>query len=217
MVGANQKLDAALLANLPGRRRGVRAAHADTTSPVSTVGIRVSAPQQLGLTLRRTDSAGKRQYVRSTRALAPEHQMQAAWCDHLSLLIAPPGERSRYGVVWWSVDHANAASAVAGALRKKRGVISAIPDLVFHWPVGQCGYVEIKTVDGELSRTRTVLKKRGGNVRAVQKLGQAELHDALRASGHRVAVARCWGDLVHVLRCWGVPFTREMAVCAEAS
>lgn len=165
----------------------------------------VMAMQQLGLTLRRMTPDGTRRYTRSDRPLAAEHEMQASWVGPLSALIAPPGRASPHGVVWWSVDIADARNAVVGALRKRRGVISAIPDMVFHWPQGNVGYIEAKTATGALSRSGVVRRKRGGNVRLLDVLGQDELHANLDAAGVRVAVARSFEELLDTLRGWGVP------------
>lgn len=141
--------------------------------------------------------------------------MQASWVALLSALIAPPGRASPHGVVWWSVDIADARNSIVGALRKKRGVISAIPDMVFHWPVGRVGYIEAKGPGGRLSRSRVVRRKFGGNVRLVDVLGQDELHAALGAAGVFISVARSFDDLVETLHAWGVPMrarlTREAA------
>lgn len=168
----------------------------------------MSALAQLGLRLRRTDASGARRYTRPKRALASEHQMQAAIAERLRIVIGPEGHRSPCGVIWWSCDHANAHSAATGAERKKRGVIAAQSDLVFAYDPGQVLWVELKTIDGELSRTRVHRNKRG---ELVETIGQVEFHRDLRAIHHHVEVVRDWSELVLQLRAHGVPMTRRIA------
>ena len=51
-----------------------------------------------------------------------EHDFQTVVIDYLRLVLPPI-------CMVFSIDHANARSALTGALRKRRGVIAGIPDI----------------------------------------------------------------------------------------
>ena len=116
--------------------------------------------------------------------------------------VAPPGERSDAGVIWWSIEHRNAKSSIEGANRKVRGVIAGIPDTQFFWPEGEgsrCGLIELKFGKGTRSDE------------------QKALHGVLAASG--VLVATCYSliEVVEQLAAWSVPVpswsTSRQVIC----
>lgn len=121
----------------------------------------------------------------------PEDDFHVSLADLLTYGIAPPGVLSREGVVWTS--HENRQSGVReGARRKKRGVVAGVPDVQFVFG-GRSYWVELKVPGGYPSQV------------------QRALHDALRAAGCEVAVARNLAQVVSALHGWGVP-TRLGAV-----
>ena len=79
---------------------------------------------------------------RLTAPRVPEHPIQKSIADTLRLEIGPPGKVSRFGVVWWSIDHANYAGEVPG-VRIGRGIISGIPDTFLLYR-GRAHMIEIK-------------------------------------------------------------------------
>jgi hypothetical protein len=122
---------------------------------------------------------------RLTAPVVPEHALQRQICDVLRLEIAPPGKVSKYGVVWWAVDHANYAGEVPG-IRIGRGIVAGLTDLfVLHR--GRAHFPEIKTPAGELSDA------------------QKSVAAAVLAAGGKVAVVRDAADLLVALDEWGIP------------
>jgi hypothetical protein len=111
-----------------------------------------------------------------------EHPLRRQIADVLRLEIAPPGEVSRDGVVWRSVDHASYAGTAPGA-RVGRGIVAGVPDLfVLHRGIAHMA--EIKTPAGAFSDP--------------QQSSMAEL-----ASGGRVRVVRNAEEMVGAARCVG--------------
>jgi len=81
-----------------------------------------------------------------------EHGFQTALIDLLEIVLPPDA-------VVTSIDHANAASAVTGALRKRRGVKKGIPDVWIIWakpcrgrPTPIVVVLETKARDGRLEQ-----------------------------------------------------------------
>lgn len=114
-----------------------------------------------------------------------EHPLQKQICSVLRIEIAPPGKVSKYGVVWWAVDHANYAGEVPG-LRTGRGVIAGVSDLYILWR-GRAYHPEIKAEDGVMSTA------------------QMAVSAAVLASGGRVAVVQSAADLMECIDGWGIP------------
>ena len=116
---------------------------------------------------------------------APEHSLQRAAVDYLAAAVGPPGV-CREGVLWHSIDHANARDARAGANRKARGVVAGIPDIVLV-RAGRLHGLELKSRAGRLSDA------------------QVAYRDALLAAGGDYVVARTLDDVAFALAGWGVP------------
>ncbi len=82
-----------------------------------------------------------------------EHDFQTALVDLLELILPPEA-------VLTSIDHANAASAVTGALRKRRGVKDGIPDVWIIWarpgspPTPIVVTLETKSKNGKVSKAQ---------------------------------------------------------------
>ena len=88
-------------------------------------------------------------------ALPPEHRLQVEVADWLRLAL--PVERC-LETVWFSIDHAAAASRMVGYWRKRRGVVAGIPDLlVLHR--GRAIWIELKA-DSSLSDDQVALRDR---------------------------------------------------------
>lgn len=132
-----------------------------------------------------TAGAPRRAPFRLTAPVVREHPIQKQLCDLLRLELAPAGKVSRYGVVWWSIDHANYAGEVPG-LRIGRGIIAGIPDL-YILRHGRSYFVEIKADDGQMSEP------------------QRSVCSAVLAGGGRVAVVRDAEEMLHVLDAWAIP------------
>jgi hypothetical protein len=94
----------------------------------------------------------RRTQFKLTMPVVPEHSIQAVMARTLTLEIAPAGKLSRFGVVWFSVDHANYAGEVPG-VRLGRGIISGIPDTFFFYRSGTY-LIELKAADGQLTETQ---------------------------------------------------------------
>jgi hypothetical protein len=87
-----------------------------------------------------------------TKRKNEEHGFQTALIDLLEIVLPPDA-------VVTSIDHANAASAVTGALRKRRGVKKGIPDVWIIWakpcrgrPTPIVVVLETKARDGRLEQ-----------------------------------------------------------------
>jgi hypothetical protein len=118
-----------------------------------------------------------------------EHPLQAQIAKLLTIEIAPAGKVSKFGVCWFSIDHANYGGEVPG-VRIGRGIIAGIPD-VFVLYRGRTHYIELKTLDGQLSDA------------------QKSVATAVTVAGGRVGIATC---AEHVLACldeWQIPRHRR--------
>lgn len=131
-------------------------------------------------------SGARKKPFKLTAPVIPEHPLQRQLVDVLTLEIGPPGRLSPFGVVWWSVDHANYAGAGFGYQRKRRGVVAGIPD-TFITHLGKAFKVEIKAENGVMSE------------------GQQLLCAALLVSGVPVAVIDTADQFLAVLDCWEIP------------
>ena len=114
-----------------------------------------------------------------------EHPLQKQLADILRLEIAPPGKVSRFGVVWWAIDHANYAGEVPG-IRVGRGIIAGIQDFYILYR-GRAHHPEIKTVDGVLSDA------------------QKAVSAAVVCAGGQVAVVTDATMLIEAIDAWGIP------------
>jgi hypothetical protein len=131
---------------------------------------------------------------RLTAPIVREHPAQKQIADVLRIEIAPAGKVSRFGVVWYSIDHAAYSGEVPG-VRIGRGIIAGIPD-VFVLHRGRAHMIEVKAEDGELS------------------VSQRSVAAAVLASGGRVGVAR---DATETLACldeWQIPRNRRVREAA---
>jgi hypothetical protein len=122
--------------------------------------------------------------------VVPEHPLQKQLCDVLRLEIAPPGKVSKFGVVWWAVDHANYAGEVPG-IRVGRGIIAGVSDLYILYR-GMAHHPEIKTVDGVLSDA------------------QQAVAAAVILAGGKVAVVTDAAMLIEAIDAWGIPRARRI-------
>jgi hypothetical protein len=118
-----------------------------------------------------------------------EHPIQKQVCDLLTLELAAPGRLSPFGVVWFSIDHADYAGAVPG-IRVGRGIIAGVLDLFFLWH-GLAGFIELKTVVGVVSDA------------------QRSMCAAMLGAGGRVGVACDAAGVLTCLDTWGVPRARR--------
>ena len=135
-----------------------------------------------------------RRAYRLTAPVVREHPLQKQICDVLRLEVAPAGKVSSFGVVWWSVDHANFAGEVPG-IRIGRGIVAGVPDMLFLYQ-GQAFLLEIKAEDGEVSEAqRSVLA-------------------ACLAASCRVAVARDAWEVLKCLDYWEIPRNRRVKEAA---
>jgi hypothetical protein len=132
----------------------------------------------------------RRRPYRLTAPVVREHPLQKQICDALRIEVAPPGKVSRFGVVWWSIDHANYAGEVPG-IRVGRGIVAGIQDTFILW-CGRAYLVEIKTEDGELS------------------LPQQSIMSAVLAGGGRVGVVRNADEMLGFFDAWGIPRARRI-------
>jgi hypothetical protein len=136
----------------------------------------------------------RRRRFRLTQPVVREHPIQKQLCDTLRIEVAPPGKVSRYGVVWWAIDHANYAGEVPG-VRVGRGIIAGIQDLYILYR-GRAYHPEIKAADGVLSEA------------------QQSVCSAVLAAGGRVAVVRDADELLECLDQWGIPRNRRVRTAA---
>jgi hypothetical protein len=123
----------------------------------------------------------------------PEHDLQRALKRALSMELAPPGEVSDRGVVWWSVDHAHYAG-VPGT-RVGRGVIAGQPDILVVWE-GRAFFIELKRKHGVLSEP------------------QRSLLISLFAASCQCGVATSIDQVLRLLDVWGVPRRGFLTVAA---
>jgi hypothetical protein len=132
----------------------------------------------------------KRSTFRLTAPVVREHPLQKQIASTLTIELAPPGKVSRFGVVWFSIDHANYAGEVPG-VRIGRGVVAGIPDtFVLHR--GLAHVIEIKADDGILSDA------------------QRSVIAAVLASGGRAGVARDATEVLACLDTWTIPRNRRV-------
>ena len=151
------------------------------------------APMAHGATLL-PEPAPRRRPYRLIQPVVREHPIQKQICDTLRLEVAPPGKVSRFGVVWWAIDHANYAGEVPG-VRVGRGIIAGIQDLFILYR-GRAYLPEIKAADGALSEP------------------QQSVCAAVLAAGGRTAVVRDADELLACLDVWGIPRNRRVMVAA---
>ncbi len=119
--------------------------------------------------------------------VTPEDDIHLSIRKALDVFIAPPGVASDAGVVWFTIEHRNAASVMEGAARKGRGVVAGVPDIIVHCPIGRAVYLEVKAHKGVLSPA------------------QKTLHAALAKAWVSVTVVYSVDDAIAALRAQGVP------------
>lgn len=132
----------------------------------------------------------RRATFRLTPPVVPEHPLQKQIADCLKLEIAPAGKLSKFGAIWFSVDHANFAGEVPG-VRIGRGIIAGIPD-VFVLYRGRAYLIEIKSTNGSLSDA------------------QSAVMAAAILAGVRCAVVDTVDDVLRALDEWQVPRKRRL-------
>ena len=92
-----------------------------------------------------------------------------------------------------AVPNAARRSRWAAAQAKKEGLAKGFPDVVCLWPGGGIAFVEFKAPKGRVS------------------IDQAEWHEWLDDSGHRIAVARSADEAIAFLRDCGAPIMERAA------
>ena len=120
----------------------------------------------------------------------PEHSIQRTMTKVLTIEIAPAGKLSKFGALWFSVDHANYAGEVPG-IRLGRGIVAGIPD-VFILYRGKCYLIELKSEDGSLTEE--------------QKATLA----AARLAGVEVACCTTMDQILQTLDVWQIPRNRRL-------
>ena len=135
--------------------------------------------------------------TRPFRLVAPmvaEDDLHAAVAQALDVLLMPPATWTTFPA--GNIELTGQAAAKLARLGLKRGW----PDvLVLH---GTLYGIELKRVDGVLSRTRTVRTRRG-SLRVVE--GQRDTFPRLEAAGMVIAVCRSVDAVLAQLAAWGVP------------
>jgi hypothetical protein len=125
---------------------------------------------------------------------APEDELHAAVAHALDVLLLPPATWTTFFA--GNVELTGQAAAKLARLGLKRGW----PDvLVLH---GVLHGIELKRVDGTLSRTRTVRTRRG-TLRIVE--GQRDTFPRLEAAGMKIAVCRSVDEVLATLTGWKIP------------
>lgn len=138
-----------------------------------------------------------RQALQLDEFIEPEAGLQEAIAQAFAKLIRPPAEWAAYPAGHISLDGQQAAKLYRAGLRPNW------PDfLVLH--AGHLIGIEVKTVDGELSRTRIVRSRRSGRPRIVE--GQRDVFPRLKAAGmHGPHVVRSVEHALTMLEAEGVP------------
>jgi hypothetical protein len=119
-----------------------------------------------------------------TAPIVPEKALHRQIADALRVELAPAGQASPLGVMWYATDAAN-FGGVAGA-RWGRGVVAGVPDLTIIWH-GIVYFIEIKTEIGRLSAA------------------QQRFHEALRVAGAPHDVARSVHDVLALIDRYRIP------------
>jgi len=133
-------------------------------------------------------SAGKNRPFKLTAPVPREHSVQAQVAHLLAIEIAPAGQASCWGVLWFSIDHANAAGLPA--LRTRRGIVAGVPD-VYLQHNGRAHFIELKTAVGRVSSA------------------QRDMAAQLITAGSPVAVARDGNEVLQLLDQWNIPRHRR--------
>ena len=120
-----------------------------------------------------------------------EHSFQTALIDLLEVILPPDA-------VVTSIDHANAASAVTGALRKRRGVKKGIPDVWIIWAKPCSGRPTPIIVTLETKATK-------GKVADEQKAWAG----ALQVLGVYWAAPRTFEEAIDAIASAGIPLRRH--------
>src|SRR5262249_6048837 len=111
---------------------------------------------------------------------APEDLVHQGIIDALRLLVGP-------GVLYWHPANEGERTPEYAAKLKKLGLLAGVPDLVFHLPGGQTGFLEIKRRDRwRLSPEQLVFK------------------DAAMALGCRWAMVSSVDGALKILKEWGI-------------
>lgn len=117
---------------------------------------------------------------------------EAALCAEIVSFLKAQNLSGRLKAGWFHVanecDHSSATNLhYTLAKRKTLGVISGVPDFVFFWDNGQCGFIEVKYKNGKLSDS------------------QRDFYSYwLQPYNQRFAVARSLDDVKDVLKKWEV-------------
>lgn len=130
-----------------------------------------------------------------------EGDFQTTAIEHLELVL--PAQ-----ALCFSIDHANARNRIAGALRKRRGVIRGIPDIYVYWSEGPgvpgitwgvTFWAECKATDGRLTDD------------------QEAFRDAALAVGQHWCAPRTLTELDAALRLTPIPCRRVAFMSAGAT
>lgn len=109
-----------------------------------------------------------------------EHELQQSVAQYLALTLPPEAFCT-------AIDHgAGKMSAISGALRKARGVVKGIPDIVIIWD-HKCLWIELKTLTGRLSDDQRIVR------------------DKILAAGFDWSLARSLVEVEMALHSAGIP------------
>ena len=137
--------------------------------------------------------------MRLEEFVPPEDRLQVSVADALAKLLRPPAQFAAY-----PAGHIRLTGQQASKLYRA-GLRAAWPDLLVLFP-GKLIGIELKTLDGVLSRSRWVRTKRG-KPRWVE--GQREMFPKLKAAGMRGPyLCRSVEQVLHVLEAEGCPLLK---------
>lgn len=132
------------------------------------------------------------------RRRSEEHDFQTVAVDHLELVLPPTA-------ICFSIDHANARNALAGALRKRRGVLPGIPDVFVTWSADPA------------SRLSVILWLETKATRGVLSVDQEAFRVAALALGQYWAAPRTLEEVDAALRGTPIPIRAVRLLPAGAS
>jgi hypothetical protein len=116
------------------------------------------------------------------RRASPEFQLHEQVADYLSVALKPPA--------WWSTFPAGGGGAIRGAMLKRVGLKTGVPDILIIVR-GKAFWIELKSHRGTLSPEQLLA------------------HPILVTAGCPVATCRTLAEVQLALEGWGVP-TREV-------
>lgn len=113
-------------------------------------------------------------------------------CANLCRMILDPSVRFAH------IANEGKRTATAGARVKAQGMLAGISDFWFGWPMGNSGWIELKTPDRP--------GKRGGRLSPPQK----DFRDWCHGAGHLWMECRSLTEFYATLVGWRVPMARNI-------